>query len=187
MQVVAALHGMVAAKSIHVVKNFAPNVPTTVIGDRYRVEHIISNFVSNACKFSPRGGEVVVSVTSRNAGAFAEVTVTVSDQGCGISPENQEKLFRNFVQIRPSALQKGQGSGLGLALCKAIVDLHEGSKIGVRSEEGRGSSFYFTIRFPVDAPRVGGGGGGAAYAPNTATATTASLLQAVPSGYGTGP
>jgi len=122
-------------------------------------------------------------VTSRNAGAFADVTVTVSDQGCGISPENQEKLFRNFVQIRPNTQQKGQGSGLGLALCKAVVDLHEGSNIGVRSEEGRGSSFFFTIRFPVDASRVGGG---VAYAPNTATATTASLLRAAPSGYGTG-
>jgi signal transduction histidine kinase len=123
--------------------------------------------------------------TRGGADGYSDVTVVVTDQGCGISPENQEKLFRNFVQIRPSTLQKGQGSGLGLALCKAIVDLHEGSKIGVRSEEGRGSSFYFTIRFPVDAPRVGGGGG-AAYAPNTATATTASLLRAAPSGYGTG-
>ena len=160
-----------------------------MIGDRYRIEHIISNFVSNACKFSPDGGEVVVSVTSVLGTSartpdqtFADITVTVSDQGCGISPENQAKLFRNFVQIRPSALQKGQGSGLGLALCKAIVDLHEGSDIGVRSAEGRGSSFFFNIRFPVDTPR----GGALGYAPNTATGTTASLLQAAPSGYGTG-
>ena len=194
-KVLAALHGMLAAKQIRLVKHFAANVPPTLVGDRYRIEHVISNFVSNACKFSPNGGEVVVSVTSQPAGgAFADVTVTVSDQGCGISPENQAKLFRNFVQIRPSMLQKGQGSGLGLALCKAIVDLHPGGALGVRSDESRGSAFYFTIRFPVEAGRSGGGGGGGGgssggggvvYAPNTATATTASLLQAAPSGYGT--
>ena len=52
------------------------------------------------------------------------VTFSITDQGPGISEENQTKLFNNFVQIRPSSLQKGQGSGLGLALCKAIVHLH---------------------------------------------------------------
>jgi len=158
-KVMSALHGMVAAKNIVLVKDFATNVPSMVIGDRYRIEHVISNFVSNACKFSPDGGQVVVSITSLNmpprtrggSDGYSDVTVVVTDQGCGISPENQEKLFRNFVQIRPSTLQKGQGSGLGLALCKAIVDLHEGGKIGVRSEEGHGSSFFFTIRFPVAA------------------------------------
>lgn len=79
---------------------------------------------------------------------LVDITLVVKDLGPGISAANQTKLFSNFMQIRPSTLQKGQGSGLGLALCKAIVELH-GGKIGVESEEGCGSSFYFTIRFPV--------------------------------------
>ena len=79
---------------------------------------------------------------------LVDITFVVKDLGPGISAANQTKLFSNFMQIRPSTLQKGQGSGLGLALCKAIVELH-GGKIGVESEEGSGSSFFFTIRFPV--------------------------------------
>ena len=79
---------------------------------------------------------------------FVDITLVVKDLGAGISAANQTKLFSNFMQIRPSTLQKGEGSGLGLALCKAIVELH-GGKIGVESEEGFGSSFFFTIRFPV--------------------------------------
>ena len=79
---------------------------------------------------------------------LVDITLVVKDLGPGISAANQTKLFSNFMQIRPSMLQKGQGSGLGLALCKAIVELH-GGKIGVESEEGFGSSFFFTIRFPV--------------------------------------
>ena len=79
---------------------------------------------------------------------LVDITLVVKDLGAGISAANQTKLFSNFMQIRPSTLQKGEGSGLGLALCKAIVELH-GGKIGVESEEGFGSSFFFTIRFPV--------------------------------------
>ena len=80
--------------------------------------------------------------------SLVDITLVVKDLGAGISAANQTKLFSNFMQIRPSTLQKGEGSGLGLALCKAIVELH-GGKIGVESEEGFGSSFFFTIRFPV--------------------------------------
>mmetsp|Transcript_1230 Transcript_1230/g.2031 ORF Transcript_1230/g.2031 Transcript_1230/m.2031 type:complete len:237 (+) Transcript_1230:1451-2161(+) len=68
--------------------------------------------------------------------------------GPGISAEHQKKLFGNFVQIRPNQLQEGQGSGLGLSLCKQLVNLHGGT-IGVTSIEGRGCSFHFTIPFKV--------------------------------------
>ena len=66
-----------------------------------------------------------------NTKQFVDITIAITDKGPGISSANQDKLFNNFVQIRPQALQKGQGSGLGLALCKAIVELHNGT-IGVR-------------------------------------------------------
>ena len=76
------------------------------------------------------------------------VLVSVKDQGPGISVEDQAKLFKNFVQIRPGRLQKGGGSGLGLTIAKQIVELH-GGRIGVTSTEGKGSRFYFSIPFQV--------------------------------------
>ena len=76
------------------------------------------------------------------------VMLSVKDQGPGISIEDQGKFFKNFVQIRPGKLQKGGGSGLGLTIAKQIVELH-GGRIGVISEEGQGSQFYFAIPFQV--------------------------------------
>ena len=81
-------------------------------------------------------------------GDNATVMVVVKDEGPGISSEDQKKLFKNFVQIRPGKLQKGGGSGLGLTIAKQIVELH-GGRIGVISEEGHGSQFYFAIPFQV--------------------------------------
>ena len=72
----------------------------------------------------------------------------MKDEGPGISIEDQGKLFKNFVQIRPGKLQKGGGSGLGLTIAKQIVELH-GGRIGVTSVEGQGSQFYFAIPFQV--------------------------------------
>jgi signal transduction histidine kinase len=76
------------------------------------------------------------------------VLLVVKDEGPGISAEDQKKLFKNFVQIRPGKLQKGGGSGLGLTIAKQIVELH-GGRIGVTSMEGHGSQFYFAIPFQV--------------------------------------
>ena len=74
--------------------------------------------------------------------------MSVSDEGPGISEENQKRLFEGFFQVRPDQLQQGQGSGLGLSLCKQIVYLHGGT-IGVDSAEGQGSTFHFTIVFKI--------------------------------------
>ena len=81
-------------------------------------------------------------------GDKATVMVIVKDEGPGISAEDQKKLFKNFVQIRPGQLQKGGGSGLGLTIAKQIVELH-GGRIGVTSAVGQGSQFYFAIPFQV--------------------------------------
>jgi CheY-like chemotaxis protein len=90
----------------------------------------------------------------RRAARWVSVTTSVIDRGVGISAQNQTGLFANFAQVRPGALQAGQGSGLGLAMCKQIVELHGGA-ISVQSEEGRGSTFAFTIPFAVaDADAV---------------------------------
>ena len=152
-KVLSTFHGAVLTKQINVVKSIAFDVPNRLIGDRYRVEHVLSNLLSNAIKFSPEKGDIFISVVLSTLIPYdnksvASVTVSVSDKGPGISAENQKKLFGNFVQIRPGQLQQGQGSGLGLSLCKQIVTLHGGT-IWVESSEGQGSTFSFCIPFTV--------------------------------------
>ena len=143
------MHGAIMKKKLVVVFKYGKHLPGLLMGDRYQLEHVISNLLSNAIKFSPDDKEIVIDITGvmvDNSGhndasdsaesgkrpASMDITIAITDSGPGISPANQAKLFNNFVQIRPQALQKGQGSGLGLALCKAVVELHHGT-IGVRN------------------------------------------------------
>ena len=154
-------------KNVTVYKNISPKVPHKVIGDRYRIEHLIANLLSNAIKFSPENSAVDIDVNIGHADqeeVSAKVSakipvlthsdstvllvVAVKDRGPGISVEDQQKLFHSYVQVRPGQLQKGRGSGLGLALCKQIVSLHGGT-IEVNSVEGKGSVFQFSIPLKV--------------------------------------
>ena len=91
---------------------------------------------------------LTTAVYSDATGEQATILLAVKDEGPGISIEDQGKLFKNFVQIRPGKLQKGGGSGLGLTIAKQIVELH-GGRIGVTSVEGQGSQFFFAIPFQV--------------------------------------
>eukprot|EP01035_Chromulina_nebulosa_P069486 gene69486-biopygen35475 len=126
------------------------------MGDVFRVEHVISNLLSNAIKFSPDGGAIRLNVAATATATATDIesqptmsiAVSITDEGPGISADDQGKLFNGFVQVRPDQLQQGKGSGLGLALCKQIVTLHGGT-IGVKSSEGQGSTFHFCIPFAV--------------------------------------
>ncbi len=131
-----------------------PKVPSKVIGDQYRIEHVLNNLLSNAIKFSDEGAEIIMSVVYER---FHEgfVTFAVRDFGPGISITDQEKLFTPFVPIssRPGEVQKGKGTGLGLSNCKTIITLLGGT-IGCRSKlrtgceiHKSGSEFYFNLRF----------------------------------------
>ena len=99
------------------------------------VSHADNNHRSSSQRKVPSGNSFLPArmsgLSSKHHPAAMDVTIAITDAGPGISSANQAKLFNNFVQIRPQALQMGQGSGLGLALCKAIVELHNGT-IGVR-------------------------------------------------------
>ncbi len=111
-----------------------------VLGDSDELERVISNLLSNAIKFSPVGGEVVLRVGTQSTGA----TVQVSDQGLGISPEDQEQLFTRFFRSNnPDALAV-PGTGLGLTITKLIVLKHRG-EISVTSTKGSGSTFTVTL------------------------------------------
>lgn len=111
-----------------------------VYGDKERLTQVLINLVTNAVKFSNENGCVRVKASqSKNF-----INVTVSDEGIGIAAEDQAKLFKPFSQIDSSASRKYQGTGLGLALVKEIVQLHGGT-VWVESEVGKGSTFGFSI------------------------------------------
>ena len=124
---------------------FAPDVDL-VRGDERRLRQVVFNLLSNAVKFTPAGGNVAVA-TARIDG---EVNVSVTDTGPGIAPGDRERIFEEFQQTDVGIGQR-EGTGLGLALSKRLVELH-GGRIWVESETGRGSRFVFTMPL-AKAPR----------------------------------
>src|SRR5437762_893535 len=119
-----------------------------VTADRGRLRQVLLNLLSNAIKFSTDGGRVGLSACLEDAG---RVQIAVSDTGIGIAPADQRKLFQEFVQLDASASRRYEGTGLGLALSKRLVELHGGT-IGVDSELGKGSTFWFTLRRAESRP-----------------------------------
>jgi signal transduction histidine kinase/HAMP domain-containing protein len=113
-----------------------------VQGDRGRVRQILLNLLSNAIKFTPDGGRITLVASADNGDDEAEIAVT--DTGIGIAPEDQAKLFKEFSQLDASASRKYEGTGLGLALSRRLVEM-QGGEIGVESEMGKGSTFWFTL------------------------------------------
>ena len=110
-----------------------------VEGDERRIKQVIFNLLSNAVKFTPAGGEVDVSAIRVNG----EVRVSVADTGPGIAPGDHERVFEEFQQT-DAGLERLEGTGLGLALSKRLVELH-GGRIWLESELGKGSTFVFTL------------------------------------------
>jgi two-component system, NtrC family, sensor kinase len=114
----------------------------TVMGDERRIRQVVFNLLSNAVKFAPAGGTVDVAA----ARVDGEVRVSVSDSGPGIAPEDQARIFEEFQQAAAGKEQR-EGTGLGLALSRRLVELH-GGRIWVDSELGKGSTFVFTLPVP---------------------------------------
>jgi PAS domain S-box-containing protein len=128
-------------KSITVDYSTTPADPI-LFADARRLKQVLVNLLNNAVKFTPEGGWVKLEVEENlEAG---EMRFHISDSGIGISPDNLQKLFHPFVQLDSSLSRQYEGTGLGLAMVKKLVEMHGGS-VGVESEPGRGSSFHFTI------------------------------------------
>jgi signal transduction histidine kinase len=119
--------------------DFEPDFPA-VWGDPERLREVLSNLVSNAIKYSPAGGVVWIGGRTDQTG----VTVYVADQGIGIPPEEQNRIFDRFHRVESGLHRSTDGTGLGLYLVKAIVDAH-GGKVSVESTPTRGSIFMFTL------------------------------------------
>lgn len=112
-----------------------------VHADADRVVQVLMNLLENAIKFTPGGGEVSLSIKRHN---FNYIRFSVCDSGVGIAPEDQEKIFGRFEQLGDSTTGRPQGTGIGLSICKEVVESHGGT-IWVESELGRGSTFSFTL------------------------------------------
>jgi signal transduction histidine kinase/DNA-binding response OmpR family regulator len=108
--------------------------------DAHRITQVVTNLLSNAIKFSPPGGQVRIEASA----ADRVLRVTVRDHGDGIASKDLPKLFKKFQQIDSGSTRKVGGTGLGLVICKGIIEQH-GGRIGVESAPGEGSTFWFTL------------------------------------------
>ncbi len=132
------------AKSITIISFIDPHIPFELVADALRMKQIVSNFLSNAIKFSPYKGVIEVDASYRDG----ILTISVKDEGIGIKAENQKAIFDAFAQVKHGEESLTGGTGLGLSICKQLSE-HMGGSVGVESDGKKGSRFYFTL--PVEA------------------------------------
>lgn len=144
--------GLIKDKPIKLIKEVQPDLPT-VRADPTRIRQVLINFLSNAAKFTEEGSITVRAETQIGPEGQPEVVVSVIDTGPGIALEDQDKLFKPFSQVDSSPTRKVGGSGLGLSISRLLIELH-GGRIGVESEVGKGSRFYFVLPLVTAPPTV---------------------------------
>ena len=141
-RVLASMGWMAAEKKIDLRQEIQTELPAIAI-DEHRITQVLTNLLSNAIKHTPESGTIVV--TAREAPERAELLeISVRDTGCGIPKEEQERIFDRLYQIKAGDATTEQGVGLGLYLCRELVQLH-GGNIWVESESGQGSTFSFVL------------------------------------------
>ncbi len=136
-------------KNLNLITDLDTKIPETLIGDSLRLKQVLLNLVNNAIKFT-NSGEVLIScnLTERTDNRYSFIFKIV-DTGIGIQKDQMEKLFKSFSQVDPSMTRKFGGTGLGLIISKRLVEMMNGT-IGVTSEVGKGSTFWFSAQFFED-------------------------------------
>ncbi|MCA9471954.1 MAG: response regulator [Nitrospirales bacterium] len=142
-------------KNIELVGLMYASTPSSLYGDPGRIKQVLMNLVGNAIKFTEHG-EVVIKVAALDRSSSDSVTIRIEviDTGIGIPVEHQQRLFQSFSQADASTTRRYGGTGLGLAICKRLVEMM-GGEIGVESQPGRGSRFWFTLNLEYSTPTVG--------------------------------
>ena len=153
--VATLLSAQAAAKQLEIIVVVAPDVPDLVRGDAHRLRQCLINLAGNAIKFT-HSGEVVIQLTQQSCSEGVVLRFAVRDTGIGIAPEMLNNLFEPFVQADSSTTRRFGGTGLGLSIVRRLVTMM-GGEVGVESESGSGSTFWFQIpcvQPAVRAPRV---------------------------------
>jgi signal transduction histidine kinase len=147
-EVVRSTQAQVAGKQ----QTLTPSIPDTlpqVWGDKTRLIQVLTNLVSNAHKYTPESGQIKIRAVERNnvwdpEGANQVVLVSVEDNGIGIKPEDQKRIFQKFFRSEDQKAREAPGTGLGLNITKNLVDM-QGGQIWFDSEYRQGTTFYFTV------------------------------------------
>eukprot|EP01116_Phalansterium_solitarium_P000035 TRINITY_DN10027_c0_g1_i1.p1 TRINITY_DN10027_c0_g1~~TRINITY_DN10027_c0_g1_i1.p1 ORF type:complete len:886 (+),score=279.90 TRINITY_DN10027_c0_g1_i1:296-2953(+) len=147
---VAAISAAMTSTQVELICDVDPAVPRTVLGDRLRLQQIVTNLVSNALKFTKRGHVVVRLSALLLEDDVVRMRLEVEDSGIGLTEEQAASLFRPFQQATPSTSRRYGGSGLGLAICKMLVTAL-GGEIGVNGKVNQGSTFW--VELPMRAAR----------------------------------
>jgi signal transduction histidine kinase/ActR/RegA family two-component response regulator len=132
------------SKGLTLTAGVAPDMPALLMGDANRLNQVISNYLSNALKFTERGGVTIRAGAQPVDDELYEISVAVTDTGAGIAPEMQARLFQKFSQAELAARKPGS-TGLGLAISKELIQLMNGA-VGVESTPGRGATFWLRLR-----------------------------------------
>jgi two-component system sensor histidine kinase/response regulator len=134
-----------SAKGLELILNVASNVPNHLVGDPLRIGQVLINYANNAVKFTDRGEIILRVQVLRESDQELVLHFSVQDTGPGIAPEQQKRLFQSFHQADSSTTRKFGGTGLGLAIAKRLSELM-GGDVGVESQPGKGSTFWFTVQ-----------------------------------------
>ncbi len=137
-----------AEKGLELVCSIDPMTPRWVCGDSHRLRQVLVNLLGNAIKFTERGEVIVGTNIEKDADGCATIRFFVSDTGIGIPKDRQQAVFESFTQADGATTRKFGGTGLGLTICKQIVQLMNG-RIWLTSEEGKGSTFNFEVTLPL--------------------------------------
>ena len=137
-------------KGLDLIVRYAPGMPRSVVGDAGRLRQVLINLLGNAIKFTERGHVFLNVECEAFEESRARLRFTVEDTGVGIAEDKLEAVFERFTQADASTTRRFGGTGLGLSISKRLVETMGGT-IGVRSREGEGSSFWFTLPLEVQA------------------------------------